>query len=57
MMDFLVYAAMVAVIIWIVAIFNSVIRRKNMVENAFASIDAMLKRRYDLIPNLIDCVK
>ena len=56
MINFLIAAAIVAVIIRIVAVFNSVIRTKNMVENAFASIDAMTKRRYDLIPNLIDCV-
>jgi LemA protein len=57
MINYFLAAAIVVVIIWIVAVFNSVIRRKNMVENAFASIDAMLKRRYDLIPNLIDCVQ
>jgi LemA protein len=56
MMNYFLAAAMAAAIIWIVAVFNSVIRRKNMVENAFASIDAMTKRRYDLIPNLVDCV-
>jgi len=55
-MNYFLAAAIAAAIVWIVAVFNSVVRRKNMVENAFASIDAMLKRRYDLIPNLIDCV-
>jgi LemA protein len=37
----------------VVAIFNSVIGKKNQVEFAFASIDAQFKKRYDLIPNLI----
>lgn len=37
--------------------YNSLIRKKNDVENAFASIDVMLKRRYDLIPALVDAVK
>ena len=41
MINYFLAAAMAAAIIWIVAVFNSVIRRKNMVENAFASIDAM----------------
>lgn len=40
-----------------IAIYNSFIKKKNQVENAFASIDIMLKKRYDLIPNLIETVK
>lgn len=36
-----------------IVLFNSVIGRKNRVEFAFASIDAQLKKRYDLIPNLV----
>lgn len=44
----LVAAAIVAAIL-----FNSVIGKKNGVEFAFASIDAQLKKRYDLIPNLV----
>lgn len=38
-------------------LYNSLIRKKNDVENAFASVDVMLKRRYDLIPALVDAVK
>lgn len=41
----------------IVLIYNSIIYRKNQVDNAFAGIDAMLKKRYDLIPALADTVK
>ncbi|HOF20430.1 MAG TPA: LemA family protein [Bacteroidales bacterium] len=37
--------------------YNSLIRKKNDVENAFASIDVMLKRRHDLIPAPVDTVK
>lgn len=37
--------------------YNKLIRRKNEVENATGSISAMLKNRYDLIPNLVDTVK
>jgi LemA protein len=36
-----------------VIVFNTMIGRKNMVGNAFASLDAMLKKRFDLIPNLV----
>jgi len=40
-----------------VIIYNSLIQKRNRVDNAFASIDAMLKKRYDLIPNLVNTVK
>lgn len=40
-----------------IALYNSLVRKKNDVENAFASIDVMLKKRYDLIPNLVETVK
>jgi LemA protein len=40
-----------------IGIYNSLVRKKNDVEKAFASIDVMLKKRYDLIPNLVETVK
>ncbi|WP_333654953.1 LemA family protein [Dissulfurispira sp.] len=40
-----------------VALFNTLISRKNRVSYAFSSIDAMLKKRYDLIPNLVTVVE
>ena len=40
-----------------VVMFNTMIRRKNAVLFAFAAIDAMLKKRYDLIPNLVEVCK
>lgn len=40
-----------------VVLYNSLIRKKNAVANAFGSIDAMLKKRYDLLPNLVATVK
>jgi LemA protein len=44
------------ILAWAVITFNSLVRSRNAVEQAFGSIDAMLKRRYDLIPNLVACV-
>ena len=41
---------------WLALVFNSVVSARNQVEKAFASIDAMLKKRFDLIPNLVDSV-
>lgn len=40
-----------------VVVRNGLIGKKNQVENAFASIDTMLKKRYDLIPNLVATIK
>ncbi|MBL7725892.1 MAG: LemA family protein [Chitinophagaceae bacterium] len=40
-----------------VFIYNNLIRKKNAVDNAFFSIDVMLKKRYDLIPQLVETVK
>lgn len=45
------------VVVWLIAVFNSLIRRRNMVRNAFSDIDVQTKRRYDLIPNLVETVK
>lgn len=47
----------VILIVWAVLIYNGLIRRVNQVKNAWADIDVQLKRRYDLIPNLINTVK
>lgn len=44
-------------ILVVVGMYNSLIGKKNDVENAFASIDTILKKRYDLIPNLVATVK
>jgi LemA protein len=46
-----------AVLLFIVLIYNNLVSSRNNVENAFGSIDAMLKKRYDLIPNLVETVK
>jgi LemA protein len=45
------------VIIVAILIYNNLVGSKNQVENAFGSIDVMLKKRYDLIPNLLETVK
>jgi LemA protein len=40
-----------------VLIYNGLVRRRNQVDNAWSQIDVQLKRRYDLIPNLVEAVK
>ncbi len=44
-------------IILLVLMYNSLIAKKNQVENLFASVDVQLKKRYDLIPNIVASVK
>jgi len=50
-------AIAVAAALWAVSIYNSLVRRRNVVAEAWSGIDAQLKRRADLIPNLVETVK
>jgi LemA protein len=47
----------VIVIAWFVGIYNRLVALRNRFKNAFAQIDVQLKRRYDLIPNLVETAK
>ena len=47
----------ILIVIWAIAIYNGLIRLKNRVDEAWSDIDVQLKRRYDLIPNLVNTVK
>lgn len=52
------YIVLVLVIVlWAVGVYNRLRTQKNQVENAFAQIDVQLKRRYDLIPNLVEVAR
>jgi len=48
---------LVIVILWFVMIYNRFVKLRNRVSEAWADIDVQLKRRYDLIPNLVEAVK
>jgi len=50
-------AVVVVIAIFLVSIYNNLVRLKNVFKNAFAQIDVQLKRRYDLIPNLVETAK
>lgn len=52
-----ILAVIVLIIIWAVAVYNGLVTFKNQVENAWRQIDVQLKRRHDLIPNLVSTVK
>jgi len=54
----MVVLAVVALLVFVViGIFNKLVRLKNQFENAFSQIEVQLKRRYDLIPNLVETAK
>ena len=53
----IVLGVIVVVAIWAIAIYNGLVVLRNRFKNAFAQIDVQLKRRYDLIPNLVETAK
>ena len=54
----LIYIALAALLVfWAVGAYNRLIRLKNAIANSFGQIDVQLKRRYDLIPNLVEAAK
>ena len=61
MIPLIVLGAFAAVIViaafWVSGIYNSLVALRNRFKNAFAQIDVQLKRRYDLIPNLVETAK
>lgn len=54
---YIISIVIVVIFLWIVFVFNGLIRRRNRTKEAWADIDVQLKRRYDLIPNLVETVK
>ena len=50
-------AVLAVLVFWAVGAYNRLIRLKNTIANAFSQIDVQLKRRYDLIPNLVEAAK
>lgn len=54
---YILLIAIVVVVLWVIALFNGLVRLKNRVSEAWSDIDVQLKRRYDLIPNLMETVK
>ena len=50
-------AAVVLFLMYLVGLYNNLVALKNRFQNAFAQIDVQLKRRYDLIPNLVETAK
>lgn len=50
-------AVLVVILVWTIALFNGLIRLRNTSNNAWSDIDVHLKKRHDLVPNLVEVVK
>ena len=50
-------AVFVVIVLGVIGIYNALVRLRNQVDNAWSQIDVQLKRRHDLIPNLIETAK
>ena len=51
------FILLILVLLWLVLTYNGLVRLKNLLKEAWSGIDVQLKRRYDLIPNLVEAVK
>lgn len=56
-LPFVIVGIIVIVLIWVIGAYNGFVKMRNKVEEAFATMDVYLKKRYDLIPNLVETVK
>jgi LemA protein len=54
---YILLGIIVVVILWLIAVYNGLITLRNRTSEAWSDIDVQLKRRYDLIPNLVETVK
>ena len=58
MIPIIIVIAVVAVVgLWVMGSYNGLVKLKNQVEEAFSTMDVYMKKRYDLIPNLVETVK
>lgn len=53
----IVLVLVVVLVLWVVGMYNRLVRLRNQVRNAWSQIDVQLKRRHDLIPNLVETAK
>ena len=53
----IILALLAAVVLYVIGLYNALVRLRQLVKNAWSQIDVQLKRRYDLIPNLVETVK
>ena len=53
----IIVAIVILIVLWVIGAYNGLITLKNRVQEAWSDIDVQLKRRHDLIPNLVETVK
>jgi LemA protein len=53
----IVIAIIVILVVWVISLYNGLVQKRLRIDEAFAQIDVQLKRRHDLIPNLVNAVK
>ena len=53
----IVLALVAALLVWAVAVYNGLVQGRNRIRNAYGQIDVQLKRRYDLVPNLVEVAR
>jgi LemA protein len=54
---FIVLGIIVLIAIWVISLYNNLVRMRNRRQNAFADIDVQLRQRHDLVPQLVETVK
>ncbi|MFC1622732.1 LemA family protein [Patescibacteria group bacterium] len=54
---YIILAIIVVVVLWLIGVYNGLVRLNNRTKEAWSDIDVQLKRRHDLIPNLVETVK
>jgi LemA protein len=57
MEGYIVIAVLALLVVWFLATYNGLVKLRNRVDNAWGQIEVQLRRRYDLIPNLVETVK
>ena len=56
-MEWIIVGIVVLVLLWVFVTYNSLVTKRNRVDNAWGQVDVQTKRRYDLIPNVVESVK
>ena len=56
-MPLIVLGVIILIVLWIISLYNSLVRLRNRRQNAFADIDVQLRQRHDLVPQLVETVK
>ncbi|PKM73291.1 MAG: hypothetical protein CVU91_05015 [Firmicutes bacterium HGW-Firmicutes-16] len=54
---YIAIGVIVIILLWVVSTYNGLVKLRNMVREAFSTMDVYMKKRYDLIPNLVETVK